>query len=779
MNDTIPPTPPEENPTALRLRRQLKDGAVIAARIYRNLLILLHRGGHITIDTIHEQAGIMIDGEAGGRAPDDEDPNRGLSIRWDTGQRDAVYDLIERYTAMHLTPDDVDNAVNTARRSERARTLEEIASVPGVSFQLLAQKVLEYCSLPKAPDYDPLRDESTGVRVSLIRHFMSDQLKFIGVAKRHLGVEDMLPIVQNAIGPRGGIGKVGGKTAGMVLAYKIARMHFEQKGKKPLYPLGTPESHYLRSDHFMEFIKRNDLMQYWDIKYKSIGEIRRSYPLVREVFKNGQFAPYIVNELRALLEKIGDTPLIVRSSSLLEDNFGSAFSGKYESIFVGNQGRMENRLEELLGAIAEVYASTLGPDPILYRRERNLIDYDEQMAILIQKVIGCRYGKYYLPAWAGVAFSQNEWRWSPRIKREDGLLRIVLGLGTRAVDRVGDDYPRMVPLGLPTLRPEIEAPEIVRYSQRIVDVIDLETNRFERVPFDRFLHDSKFKDLHKIVSVFDHGMITAPATARVRAPASSLVVTFQGLLSGPFPAFLQETLKAIETAYQVPMDVEFAFDGEKFYILQARPQGQQIEMADVVVPDDVPREKEVFSASRFVPMGKVENIEYVVYIDPIDYDRVSSYEEKSAVGYLVGRLNERLENASFILMGPGRWGSNNLDLGVRVRYADIHRTKALIEIARTKAGYTPEVSFGTHFFQDLTESEIYYLPLYPDEKGIVFNEEFLRESPNMLASLLPEEASHAKTVRVIHVPSVSPGDLLHIYMNADSDRALAFLGKKR
>ena len=779
MNDTIPSTPSEENPTALHLRTQLKDGAVIAARIYRNLLILLHRGGHITIDTIHEQAGMMVDRETGGRAPDDEDPNRGLSIRWDTGQRDAVYDLIERYAALHLTPDDVDNAVNMARRNERARTLEEIASVPGVSFQLLAQKVVEYCSLPKAPDYDPLRDESTGVRVSLVRHFMSDQLKFIGVAKRHLGVEDMLPIVQNTIGPRGGIGKVGGKTAGMVLAYKIARMHFEKKGKKPLYPLGTPESYYIRSDHFMEFINRNDLMQYWDNKYKSISELRRSFPLVREVFKNGQFAPYIMNELRALLEKVGDTPLIVRSSSLLEDNFGSAFSGKYESIFVGNQGRMENRLEELMGAIAEVYASTLGPDPILYRRERNLIDYDEQMGILIQKVIGFRYGKYYLPAWAGVAFSQNEWRWSPRIKREDGLLRIVLGLGTRAVDRVGADYPRMVPLGLPTLRPEIGAPEIVRYSQRIVDAIDLETNRFERVPFDRFLHDSKFTDLHKIISVFDHGMITAPATVRVRAPASSLVVTFQGLLSGPFPAFLRETLMAIEEAYRVPMDVEFAFDGEKFYILQARPQGQRTETTDVTVPDDVPGEKEVFSASKFVPMGKIENVEYVVYIDPIDYDRVSSYEEKSAVGYLVGRLNERLENASFILMGPGRWGSNNLDLGVRVRYADIHRTKALIEIARATAGYTPEVSFGTHFFQDLTESGIYYLPLYPDEKGVVFNEEFLRESPNMLAALLPDEASHAKTVRVIHVPAASRGELLHIYMNAENERAIAFLGKKR
>ncbi|MFH1277996.1 MAG: PEP/pyruvate-binding domain-containing protein [Candidatus Eisenbacteria bacterium] len=778
MTDELPPIPAEDNPTAERLRRRLKDSAVIAARIYRNLLIQLHTGDHITIDRIHEQAERMLGLES---VPhDEEDPNRGLSVRWDAGQRDAVYELIERYVAMYLTPDDVDNSVFQARRSERARTLEEMANVPGVSFNLLAQKVQEYCSLPKAPDYDPLEEESTGVRVSLIRHFLSDQLEFIGVAKRHLSVEDMLPIVKNSIGPRGGLGKTGGKAAGMVLASKIVNRHFERSGKKPPFPLGTPESFYLRTDHFTEFVERNDLMGYYDIKYKRIGEIRRSYPLIREVFKNGSFSPFIMQRLRLLLEGAGHAPLIVRSSSLLEDNFGSAFSGKYESIFVANQGRLEQRLEALMGAIAEVYASTLGPDPILYRRERNLIDYDEQMGVLIQKVIGRTHGPYFLPAWAGVAFSVNDWRWSPRIKRQDGLLRLVFGLGTRAVDRVGDDYPRMVPLGMPTLRPEIEAADIARYSQRLVDVIHLEKNRFERIPFEEFIKvEGPFPDLQKTVSVFEQGMMRRPATANVRGSKSPLVITFDGLLAGPFPGFLREALRVIAEAYGAPMDVEFAYDGETFYILQARPQGQHAEAEGVKVPTDVPGERQVFSASRFVPAGKLENVEHLVYIDPVDYANVPTYELKSAVGYLVGRLNERLEGSKFILLGPGRWGSNNIDLGVKVRYADIHRTSALIEVAKSQGGYTPEVSFGTHFFQDLTESGIFYLPLYPDDDKNVFNEAFLRESPNMLTALLPDAAEHAATVRVIHVPSATNGLYLHLYMNADEDKALAFLGEKK
>ncbi|MFH1681983.1 MAG: PEP/pyruvate-binding domain-containing protein [Candidatus Eisenbacteria bacterium] len=772
-----PPPPAGDNPTAERLRERLREGAVIAARIYRNLLILLHTRGHITIDRVHDEATRLFEGE-GVRMTTDDDPNRGISIRWDVGQRDAVYALVERYAAQFLTPEDVDNAVFQARRAERARTLEDMANVPGVSFQLLAQKVLEYCNLPKEPEYDPLQEESTGVRVALIRHFLSDQLEFIGVAKLHLAVEDMLPIVGNAIGPRAGLGKIGGKAAGMVLAYKIATQHFEKSGRKPPFPLGTPESYYVRSDHFTEFVQRNGLMDYYDIKYKPVGEIRRSYPVIREVFKNGQFAPYIMQELQGLLKRVGKAPLVIRSSSLLEDNFGSAFSGKYESIFLGNQGRIEERLEDLIGAIAEVYASTLGPDPILYRRQRNLIDYDEKMAVLIQKVIGFRYRTYYLPAWAGVAFSQNEWRWSPRIRREEGLARVVLGLGTRAVDRVGDDYPRMVPLGNPSLRPEIDAPDIIRYSQRTVDAINLEKNRFERVPLADLLAEEPFPDLHHLVSVSEHGMISTPPTSRFSAPVSSLVVTFSGLLSGPFPAFLREVLMVLADAYGSPIDLEFAFDGKTFFILQARPQAQRIQASEVAIPEDVPAERKVFSASRFVPTGKVADVEYVVYIDPVDYGRVATPQEKIGIGQLVGRLNERLENARFILMEPGRWGSNNVDLGVRVRYADIHRTSALIEIARARGGYTPEVSFGTHFFQDLIESGIAYLPLYPDEEGNLFNEEFLRGSPNMLAALLPDAAAAAEAVRVIHVPSASGGLFLHIHMNADREKALAFLGPK-
>ena len=778
VTHSIPPQPLDDNPTVEHLRKHLIDSAPYSEAIFRNLMILLHERNCVTIDALHRQAREMIHLDPAEEGLAEEDPNRQASQRWDDAEKNAVMNLITRYVAAEFTPDEVDEVVTRSRRSERARSLEEVAHIPDVSFERLARKMKEFCRKAEKAGEPDLLPKNMGVRAALIRKLLSEQLDLIGIAKRHLSVRDLLPIVENTIGSRGGLGRVGGKASGMFLAHKIAKDHFAARGKEPPIPLGIPESYYLRSDHFQEFVKRNNLMGYYDIKYRETEEIRELFPLLRGVFKNGEFSPYIIEKMRGMLEKIGQHPLIVRSSSLLEDNFGAAFSGKYQSIFLGNQGDLEDRLNDLLGAIAEVYSSTLSPDPILYRKERNLIDYDEQMAILIQKVVGFRYHDYFLPAWAGVAISRNEWRWSPRIKREDGLMRIALGLGSRVVDRVGDDFPRMVPLGAPGMRPEVTARDIRRYSQRFVDVVDLNKNRFERIPIADLELDRTFPGIEQIVSIEKDGMLKRPVTKRIDAPPSSLVVTFDGLLTGRFPRLMSEILQAVEKAYGTPMDLEFACDGEKLYLLQGRPQGQLASAGKIEIPADIPDNRKVFTASHCIPNGEAKNIEYIVYIDPLDYADVSSYEEKSAVARIVGKLNDHLQKKSFILVGPGRWGSNNIDLGVQVKYADIHKTRALIEVARATEGYTPEVSYGTHFFQDLIEAGIFYLPLYPDDGVNIFNEKFFRESPNKLTDLLPNADRFARAVRLIHVPAASNGLFLHMIMDGESDKALGYLGEQ-
>ena len=223
-----------------------------------------------------------------------------------------------------------------------------------------------------------------------------------------------------------------------------------------------------------ELLHYNNLEEVNEQKYKDLEEIRIEYPNIIRLMKNAEFPPEILKSLSVALDDFGDNPLIVRSSSVLEDQIGAAFSGKYKSLFLANQGTKAKRLEALKGAITEVYASVYGPDPIQYRAERGLLDIHEEMGILIQEVVGFRVDEYFFPLFSGVAFSNNEYRWSPRINREDGLVRAVPGLGTRAVDRLTDDFPIMICPQQPDIRVNSIPEEVKRYSPRRMDVINLE-----------------------------------------------------------------------------------------------------------------------------------------------------------------------------------------------------------------------------------------------------------------------------------------------------------------
>jgi predicted nucleotidyltransferase len=186
----------------------------------------------------------------------------------------------------------------------------------------------------------------------------------------------------------------------------------------------------------------------------------------------------------------------------------------------------------------------------------------------------------------------------------------------------------------------------------------------------------------------------------------------------------------------------------------------------------------IFSANRYISNGFVPDITHIVYVNPDSYANLGSREELNDVGRAISRLNKLLPKRQFILMGPGRWGSRgDLKLGVKVRYSDINNTAVLIEIARKKGEYTPDLSFGTHFFQDLVEAQIRYLPLYPDDGEVEFNEIFLNQGNNLLPVLVPEFKHLAHTINVIDVPAVSGGLVLRVLMNAELDEAVGILSE--
>jgi hypothetical protein len=165
----------------------------------------------------------------------------------------------------------------------------------------------------------------------------------------------------------------------------------------------------------------------------------------------------------------------------------------------------------------------------------------------------------------------------------------------------------------------------------------------------------------------------------------------------------------------------------------------------------------------------------VISVNAAAYDRLPSPTEKRGVARVIHDLNRHLADWSFILMGPGRWGTKDPGMGVRVGYGDIHNTRMLVEVARPLGGFVPEASFGSHFFQDLIESEIEYLALYPEEEGVLYRAEFFRDSPSLLTDLLPEHTDYRDVVRVIHVPAVTGGLRLRVAMDGESGRALAYL----
>jgi pyruvate, water dikinase len=614
-----------------------------------------------------------------------------------------------------------------------------------------------------------------GLRVSLIRRFFSENVDFINVAEEFIEIKDFYELLGRITYPTRCHGKLGGKTAGLFLARKIIDKSPEASEK--LRQIKVPKSWYVTSDWILQFVHHNDLEDVLSRKYAEIDQIRQGYPDLVALFKNCSFPTELVKGLAVALDELGEKPIIVRSSSLLEDRAGSAFSGKYKSLFLGNQGTKEDRLTALLDAIAEVYASIFGPDPTEYRAERGLLHVHEEMGIMIQEVVGQQIGKYFLPACSGVAFSNNEFRWSARIKRGDGLIRLVPGLGTRAVDRVSDDYPVLIAPGQPNLRANVTVDEVQKYSPKRIDLINLEANAFETVDAFELLQEygEQYPQVRNLVSIIKGDWIEQP----IGVPDfkdKEVVFTFEGLIRNTsFVAQIRDLLNLLQTKLRKPVDLEFAYDGRDFYLVQCRPESFGGETAPVAIPQNIPDDKILFSAKRFVSNGKVPEITHVVYVDLEGYSNLDPA-EMQRVGRAVGRLNKLLPKHQFILIGPGRWGSRgDIKLGVPVTYSDINNSSMLIEVARQRGNYIPDLSFGTHFFQDLVEASIRYLPLYPDDPQTAFKEGFLKDSRNLLPEILPEFAQLSDTLHVIDIPENSGGLILRVLMNADIDQAVAYL----
>lgn len=675
-----------------------------------------------------------------------------------------------------LTDIEIYENINLWIIQRKTYDLIALVSRSGVDAKDISKNLKQYI---KAVEYGGKGCEATRrwLIVELSRRFLTDEPWMIETIRQHVRIEDFSELLESYISSPHNTGQIGGKATGFFVSNCILRTHAEQIPE--LKSVRLPKTWYLSSNELDLLLSENGLEELNEHKYKDSLEIRICYPGIIRKIKSLSFSAYVSNELSVLLDQCGDTPLIIRSSGQLEDQLDSSFSGKYKSLFIPNQGTKTERLQQLAEGILEVYASVYNPDAIQYCKERNLLDRIEKMGVMIQTVVGRRIGPYYFPLFAGVAFSTNELLWSRRIKREDGLLRMVMGLGTRAVDRVGDDYPIMVSPGQPGLSINRTPDEMQKYSPKQFDAIDVESRRFVTLSVSDFLREygGSLPQLEQVASILKEDFIKDLNPFFTDFQSDILLITFEGMIrKTKIVSQLKSFLDVLKEHLGHAVDVEFAGDGEYLYLLQCRPQSQSRDASPAAIPDNIPPQARIFTANRYVSNGRVSKIQTVVYVDPEEYSVLKNRQDFLNTACAIREINNSLPRKSFILLGPGRWGSRgDVTLGVPVSYSDISNTAMLIEIAGKESRLQPELSFGTHFFQDLVETNIRYLPLYPEDKEVTFYKEFFTGSNNQLAVLAPAYADLSNVIHVISMEKSYPGRQMEVLMNAELGLAVAYL----
>ena len=544
-----------------------------------------------------------------------------------------------------------------------------------------------------------------------------------------------------------GSGSLGGKACGMLLARKI--IHTELPEYRKYFE--PHDSFYIGSDVFYTYIVSNNCWETRIGQRTEEGYFTKAEAL-KDALLSGTFPPDIREKFRTLLEYFGQSPIIVRSSSFLEDGFGNAFAGKYESVFCVNQGSPEERMEAFETAVRTVYASTMDISALEYRKQRGLQHSDEQMAVLVQRVSGSYHGELFFPAAAGVGYSYSSYRWNKYMDPAAGLLRIVAGLGTRAVDRPDHDYPRLANLDRPAVPMQNSVADRHRFSQRIMDVLDTEKNELTETEIDSMLENLP---LWYKKAVMERDYEAEAALKRMNRPRQVWFTTCQGLLENQeFTELMQKMLKTLDRVYGNPVDIEYTVNLDEqgefvVNLLQCRPLYTGGRGTVTEIPE-LP-EKNVFFRLKDSAMGSSvkEKIDVVVQIDARAY-YAYPYALKPQAAEAVGAINTYYKGKKkhILLMTPGRVGTSSPELGVPVSFAQISGFCGICEVSDNRAGYMPELSYGSHMFQDLVEAGIFYCALWGDERTVQYNEAFFGDLENLFPVICPERKELAKMVRV-------------------------------
>jgi hypothetical protein len=597
---------------------------------------------------------------------------------------------------------------------------------------------------------------------------MTRDSKMREMVKKHFRPEDYFSVRDHMVGT----GMIGGKSCGMLLARAIIRNE-EPDIDEVLEP---HDSFYIGSDLYYTYIVDNAL---WNLRIRQRTE-QGFFTLADEFaskIMSGTFSNTMREQFERIIEYYGQDPYIIRSSSILEDGFGNAFAGKYESVFCANRGTLEERLKEFERAIKTVYASTMSLSALDYRKRRGLDKRDEQMALLVQRVSGSYYGANYMPCAAGVGYSYSPYKIMSDTDPTAGMLRLVMGLGTSAVDRTEGSYPRIVNLDMPQKTSYSSSADKHKFSQGKAEVINMTEKTIQKLPLEEIEMDLP-RYLDRILLEHDYD-----AESRLREMGRNREVKFiscKGIVENEtLMDQMKRMLKCIQMEYEYPVDTEFTINmsenGEySIDLLQCRPLQLQKTGVTTVMPTDI-TENNILLESKGASMGipKTTALDLIVYVDPIKYYNMP-YKMKDLVAKLVGKINwkYRDQEKHMMLIVPGRVGTSSPELGVPTAFSDISAYEIICEVEESKAGYNPELSYGSHIFQDLVEAQILYTAIFHNDKTIHYKPEMLEECRDIVG----EFDAEGELLDIVHVYDVKDKKC-EVYHDISNEHLLITYGK--
>ena len=520
-----------------------------------------------------------------------------------------------------------------------------------------------------------------------------------------------------------GEGSLGGKGRGLAFIDSIIKKHQLFYDYKDVI-ITIPRTVVICTDIFDEFMESNNL-------YK-VGLSKLDDEKILKRFVRAKLPKSLIEDLKTFIEYINN-PIAIRSSSLLEDSHYQPFAGVYSTYMIPNdKSDTKKMMTSLTTAIKSVYASVYYKNSKAYMEATsNMID-EEKMAIILQEVCGTKFGNKFYPTLSGVGRSINFYPISPE-KPEDGIVNIAFGLGRTIVDggvtlRFSPKYPKKI-LQLSTPQMALSSTQKQFYALDLIPE-DYKASVNEEVNLLKLKikdaeNDNSLKD---VTSTYDYeNDIIRDGTGY----KGKKIITFSNILrynTFPLAEILDALLEIGQKEMNNPIEIEFAVNLNTpsnapriFNFLQIRPIVDDKEAININI-DNISNEETIISSNSALGNGTINDIHDFIYVKP---EAFKAAESKNIV-LEIEKLNSQFikDNKSYVLVGPGRWGSSDPWLGIPVKWSQISQARVIVEAGLEN--YRIDPSQGTHFFQNLTSFKVGYFTINPFINDGYYNLDFLK-----------------------------------------------------